>query len=175
MAAMLCSLIFVSPASGMQASEPKAGATAPPLELEFVPAGHRAEQPAVWRVRNVSDKDITAYVFVAGPAEEPASCCNQTLSVVHAVAIPGRDRGPLRPGEIREEHIGQAAPGKTARAVLDYVLFGDGTSWGPDTQRHSLYVRGVIHGSRGTYGRLQRILKQEGAQALAQALEAAKP
>jgi hypothetical protein len=26
-----------------------------------------------------------------------------------------------------------------------------------------------------TYGRLQRILKQEGAQALAQALEAAKP
>jgi hypothetical protein len=54
---------------------------------------------------------------------------------------------------------------------VDYVLFVDGSGWGPDTTHHSLELQGVIRGSKLVRAILKRKLQTEGPEAVLEALK----
>jgi hypothetical protein len=58
---------------------------------------------------------------------------------------------------------------------VDYVLFTDGTEWGPDTRNSSRAIRGVIAGYNRAVLGLQRKLQQNGADAVLQYIREFKP
>jgi hypothetical protein len=145
----------------------------PPVDVELLTVQTSGGETQSLRARNVSSKDVSAYVALmpndAGP------CC-LTRTTVLATAKPPRDR--LRPGETREDPPVPAAAmaAKPAlRATVDYVLFADGSSWGPDTQHQSGSVRGLIQGTRATLARLKRILDTQGSGAVIKALNSQQP
>jgi hypothetical protein len=137
----------------------------PPVEVELVTIQAPQGQERFWRVKNVSQKDVSAYVACV---PNDTGRCNQIHTTVYATSPAPFDR--LRPGETREEphlKLTAAAPPKpVVRATVDYVLFADGSTWGPDTRTQSLWIRGVIHGTRGTLARLKRLLDTQGTSAV---------
>ena len=143
----------------------------PPLQVQLVTAETSQGQEYFWRVKNVSQKDVSAYVACV-PNE--TGRCTQIHTTVYATSSPPLDR--LRPGETREEpHLkatGARPPKTVLPATVDYVLFADGSAWGPDTRRQSLWIRGVIQDARGTLARLKRLLDTEGVGAVVKILNA---
>lgn len=144
----------------------------PPIQVELVTIQAPQGPEQFWRAKNVSHKDVSAWVACV-PNE--TGRCNLTHGVVYATGPSPSNR--LRPGETREEprlRLTEAAePPKTVvPATVDYVLFSDGSAWGPDARRQSLWIRGVIHGARGTIARLKRILDTQGTDAVIQILKA---
>jgi hypothetical protein len=57
----------------------------------------------------------------------------------------------------------------------DYVLFTDGTGWGPDTRNSSRAIRGAIAGYNRAVLGLQRKLQQSGSDAVLQYIREFKP
>lgn len=136
--------------------------------LESQPAGTRQ-----WRVRNISDKDIVAYSILA-QCPEGSGSCRETYNAVLATARPPHDR--LRPGESQERKFGSSPPtGATTHLSVDYVLFADGSEWGPDTKKQSLWIRGIIQGQRGTLARLKHVMETQGSGAVIEILKAPHP
>ncbi|HTV55028.1 MAG TPA: hypothetical protein VMI06_08930 [Terriglobia bacterium] len=68
--------------------------------------------------------------------------------------------------------IGQV---RSCSLSVDYVLFTDGTGWGPDTRNSSRAIRGVIAGYNRAVLGLQRKLQQSGADAVLQYIREFKP
>jgi hypothetical protein len=58
---------------------------------------------------------------------------------------------------------------------VDYVLFKDGTGWGPDARNSSRAIRGVIAGYNRAILGLQRKLQQSGADAVLQYVREFEP
>lgn len=52
------------------------------------------------------------------------------------------------------------------KVVLDYVLFEDGSNWGPDQNRESLYIRGLLRGWQDARGSLKALLDKKGVGAV---------
>jgi hypothetical protein len=137
----------------------------PPVEVELITIQGPEGQQRFWRVKNVSQKDVIAYIACV-PNE--TGLCTLTHATVYVMAPAPLNR--LRPGETRDEprvKISGAAPPKAVvRATVDYVLFADDSSWGPDTRKQSLWIRGVIVGARGTLASLKRLLDTQGPSAV---------
>lgn len=56
--------------------------------------------------------------------------------------------------------------------VIDYVLFSDGTRWGPDRGRFSLKLEGLFEGIKMEQTRLRALLESQGQAAVLKELEA---
>lgn len=143
-----------------------------PIEVETVIFETPDGQAVASRVRNVSEKEVVAYV-ACEPREKTGSGCDRIQIAVLATARPPRDR--LRPGEILQDRRFQGPALKMSRATVDYVLFADGSSWGPDSKKQSLYIRGVIQGRRVTVAELKRTMETQGIRAVEEFLKAEQP
>jgi len=58
----------------------------------------------------------------------------------------------------------------TYKVSIDYVLFKDGSTWGPDTAKQSLAIMGTQQGWRQSRAQLKRLMAERGIQAVADAL-----
>lgn len=143
-----------------------------PIEVEMVLYQTSDGQRVASRVRNVSEKEVLAYV-ACEPQERPDSGYERIHLAVFAMARPPHDR--LRPGEVRQGGSFGGTPLKVSRATVDYVLFADGSSWGPDSKRQSLQIRGLIEGRRATIAELKRVLETQGSRAVEEILKAEQP
>jgi hypothetical protein len=154
---------LIGSATGLTAQPPSQDQ--PPIEVELITLRVPEGQERFWRVKNVSQKDVSAYVACV-PNE--TGLCTLTHATVYVMAPAPRNR--LRPGETREEPrakiIGAAPTNPVVRATVDWVLFADGSAWGPDTRKQSLWIRGVIYGAQGTLARLKRLLDTQGTNAV---------
>ena len=134
-----------------------------PLEVQIL-ASDIKEGKALWRVANVSGKDVMAYCIVVRCPEQEKGC-----QVVHTT-IAGLNPNPpgdlLRAGNVKEHRGGLPSGSGGWISSVDYVRFADGSAWGPDTMKKSRYIDGVLEGRRGVYALLQRILKTQGAEAV---------
>jgi hypothetical protein len=74
-------------------------------------------------------------------------------------------------------HIPRSPSGEARSCSLsvDYVLFTDGSGWGPDTQNSSRAIRGVIAGYNRAVLGLQGKLRQSGSNAVLQYIREFKP
>jgi hypothetical protein len=145
----------------------------PPLEVERVIIQSPEGERHLWRVKNVSQKDVSA--FVACIHNEKGLCVHMHTTIY--ATRPGPS-GRLRPGETREEpppKLAGAAPAKAvARPTLDYVLFADGSAWGPDSRGQSHVIRAAIAAARGTLAWLKRVLDTQGINAVVEILNTAQ-
>jgi hypothetical protein len=169
LAATLCSL----PLCGAHSS-PK-----PPLVISNV-----SQQGSVmtFDLTNVSQKGIRADVIAC--TLSGANGQRQTVTL-QQTAIYGLGPDVLAPlpfdaGVTHQEHFGglpRNPNGQTEPCALsvDYVLFTDGSAWGPDTRNASLDIRGVISGYDQAIMGLQRKLNQGGTDAVLQYIRQFKP
>jgi len=89
--------------------------------------------------------------------------------------------GNMRPGRVlrvelyisKEEARGLAE--SDIKMTVDYVVFEDKSSWGPDTQTLGRAINAEISGARAERRRLKTLLKQHGAQKVVEELERPDP
>lgn len=134
-------------------AEPQPPLTVEPSEVPVALAG--GEAPVRFQLKNQSTKSIHAYVLVIGYYDDDGKLIGTlTTTGVSRDLLPRPDlRPPFGPGETWTHPYRMAeASGadRPARAVarVDFVLFDDGSSWGPDKAKMSLYLKGIKDGSR---------------------------
>jgi hypothetical protein len=88
--------------------------------------------------------------------------------------LPPSTKESFLPGESWTEKIEllPTTSGKTMpyRVWVDYVLFADSESWGPDSRAQSLVLQGITMGRNMERGRLRSLLHKSGDQAIMQDL-----
>jgi hypothetical protein len=77
------------------------------------------------------------------------------------------ERPVMIPGQTATEQI-QLPPDSVGipKLSIDYVQFADRSEWGPDTERQSLLIQGMLQGSRLTRHQLKKMLKDKGPDAV---------
>jgi hypothetical protein len=63
----------------------------------------------------------------------------------------------------------------TARVSVDYVVFEDKSSWGPDTEKMGPAIRAEINGARAERARLKRLLREGGSGKVVDDLQRPEP
>lgn len=125
------------------------------------------DNSVIWTVTNMSEKSIVAYTLAIKTDDESAPNCRRSRTVIiDATNKPPNDR--LLAGQSREERWNQ---GRTAQAVPDYVLFEDGSSWGPDSFHQAEFIRGAMSAWKSAKALYRSILEKEGVVGLARELD----
>ncbi len=160
----------VLPGACLALSAQPAGSDEPPVRVELSSVRRpNGQEVSSWRVTNVSRKEVRAYVAVLESSGNEAGCRRVHVSVFGLDPL-AQDR--LRPGEQRQDRIGAMGGGAPQRATVDFVLFTDGSTWGPDTQHKSLLIQGLLQGRRALLAQLKRVLETQGVEAVVKILNA---
>lgn len=127
------------------------------------------------RLRNDSSMNIVAYSV----GLEFFTASGKPLHRLYCTAVMGLSPGsqPLKPGESTSAEFqvpeGQGRENPQPQVWVNYVLFeSQSKSWGPDRDRVSQTIRGMIDGTRLERGRLRHLLSQKGVQAVIDDLNA---
>jgi hypothetical protein len=168
---LLLSSLLPTPALLQQSS------SSPPLVISnVVTSGAGTDMRITYDLANTSGKAIRAYVIA--------------IDYTHATGAPGGRfsltgiRGMLAPpqpdslqaGEVVHQtvrHIPLESDGTPLgfKLSVDYVLFTDGSWWGPDTLKESRQVLGTLSGHDQALFVLKDILDQQGPDAVADYLK----
>ena len=166
-------MLWVASAHANQ-QDPVAGS---PLEVQSSTAKSSEGFALACSVTNKSNQEIVAYTIVADFVDssgKPAGRLSANTIMTLSTNSKGSTSG-LAPG----------AKGKTSRFVLptesngtpasykvsvDYLLFKDGSTWGPDIEKQSLAIKGTQQGWRQSRAQLKRLMAERGIQAVADAL-----
>lgn len=122
-----------------------------------------------YRLTNVSSKDVRAYTLAIRLLDKTGA----DIGSVRKTGIRGlRPGGPdaFKPGEAMDEHLGKFQSSRTVvgyASSLDYVLFADGSSWGPDKLKSSRDIQHLLEGRRATLAGLKEMLNKSGPDAVA--------
>jgi hypothetical protein len=101
----------------------------------------------VVRLTNLSEKSIAAYVLVLRTVDSQGSAIGRHILNPVLVLDPNDARNAKKPGDTWVD-VFRRTPGTAATVDVDYVLFTDGTSWGPDSEKMSLRIAGMREGYR---------------------------
>ena len=173
-----CAMIAVSHINhGEETITTVATSTAPagPVPFQYVKTGttvHVQGGAAIdLQVTNQSDKVAIAWVLISRHFKDDGTAVSRSFKVV---SLPEEPNSGLAPGDAWYGQL--EIPSADGRAVahdlaLDYVLFSDGTSWGPDAGGFSAHIAGQAQSRRVERARLREILERQGPEALAQELD----
>ncbi len=166
-------LLFGLASSGL--CQEQASEIATPLEIrglsDRTTGGSTA---ATVTLANASEKAVAGFVLVASAPSPRTGRPRQIVRAqLRAVEDPGNDGyDPGAEFQVRFQVPPDFAVGSPDTQVsLDYVLFVDGSGWGPDTTHRSLELKGVIRGSKLARAVLKRKLQTEGPDAVLEALK----
>ena len=148
-----------------------------PLEVQSSTAKATEGFNLTCNVTNTSNQEIVAYTIVADffdSSGKPAGRMSTNAIMNLATNSKGTTHG-LPPGAtggtnrfaLPTESNGTPVSYKVS---VDYVLFKDGSSWGPDTAKQSLAIMGTQQGWRQSRAQLKRLMAERGIQAVAEAL-----
>lgn len=146
-----------------------------PIEISPAsPALAAGSNENVLFLSNRSSKKIRGYVLVI---EYPGQTGGPAMRITET-RLSGLEPPPARDGFAPHEQwkhgIRGAGPlGPSARITVDYVLFADRSSWGPDSLHQSERLAGVDEGWRLATAHLKRLLEESGAQAVTEYLKRA--
>ena len=137
-----------------------------PIEI-VEPAVSGTEPVSTVVLRNASTSRIAGYIIRFSDFGPNGVLLNESFSSTLVGLASDHPRQAYVPGEtwkLETRAAGrQGMPGATRKVSVDFVLFEDGTGWGPDTKHGSLRLRGVVEGWRAAHGHLRRVLKEKGA------------
>jgi hypothetical protein len=136
----------------------------PPLHVSDVQI---TQQTLRANLTNVSGKPISGYAVVLEYVDKKGQSLGR--EVRSAAYDPGAlERPALPPGHTTPLGDVSIPPevGGTPKLSVDYVLFADRSSWGPDAEKQSLFIEGILYGAHMTRSRLKRVLKDTGPDAV---------
>ena len=159
--------------------------TTPPVELSFsivtdrsIPEEFSYVPQIRLTLRNNSSKEALAYVVVIRSVAEDGRKGPTRVAqyVKHALTA---DQVPFRAGGVFERTVSgfvdSARRPLRVEPTLDYVLFADGSEWGPDALKQSREVKAFMRGLNTAALSLSRLLDQQGIAAAEKRIrEAAK-
>lgn len=126
--------------------------------------GHDVSDPSApqvkYKVQNISNKAVRAYTIL----EELMKSNGGRVTGGNVVNF-SKEPKFLRPTQTRIETCDLSSPGDPVTGVtlvVDYVEFGDGTTWGKDTRRSAEYLAGQREGWKGAIKKIQEIREREG-------------
>lgn len=140
-----------------------------PLAVSDISLSARNEGLVSFNLRNQSSKGIIGWVLVADFFDKAGQPVTRTTEV----RIAGRRLGTMTytPGQSWEGRMtipkGPDGEPLQHKIYIDYVLFADRSSWGPDSTHHSLKLQGIVQGWAMAYSYLRQLLKQQDEQAVA--------
>ncbi|HUS06013.1 MAG TPA: hypothetical protein VMZ52_06955 [Bryobacteraceae bacterium] len=166
-------IVILLAIAGLGYGQQKSTATSTPIEVANITTTTLRQGPAIsFQLTNRSQKKILGYVALLEFTDSAgASTAKTTKMRLRALdSLPGQES--FRPGESwtdTSQPVPQDSSGKPLipKISIDYVLFADHSSWGKDVMRQSLHLQGVMQGWMGARNRYRQILKEKGAQALA--------
>lgn len=119
---------------------------------------------------NRSDKNLVGYVL---EVESKSIQTTSATTFTHIVAMrPGGKTSKIFPGSSFTDKLRHAPLISADDRPLDYdirvdfVVFEDGSTWGPDTKLQGARLAGTLHGIQQERARLQRLLANKGQAAL---------
>jgi hypothetical protein len=115
------------------------------------------------RFVNQSEKPIVAYVLKTEAYDPSGKAGGATCSLRLRGALPGIQ--DWQPGENIEDAV-RLVTTAIVKPSIDYVLYSDGSTEGPDNCGESLRVKGMQVGIRVERSRLRRIFTEKGYGAL---------
>lgn len=119
----------------------------------------------LWSLTNNSGKPVVAYSVLVDTSTGSASQgCRTVENTVWG--LDSRREG-VSPGEVWNENRGvPVSAGVPLTVSLDYVLFKDGSSWGPDMMKQSIKIQGIRLGWSQSRRTLKSMLDREGPDAV---------
>jgi len=122
-----------------------------------------------YAVTNWSLKTVVAYVTVVSFFDANGNVASRTTRTRMMGFDPSGKK--LLPGETNGEHTRHVhlRPDGTplgTKVSVDYVLFEDGSSWGPDTTKRSVEVQATLRGWELARAHFKRLLKEKGVQSV---------
>lgn len=151
-----------------------ASSTTPPIVIDRVETTQvQGGDSVLFTFRNASSKGIVAYVMYVNAYAGPRLV--EGVMQQFVTSIPSERK--LKPGQtwqataslIRSNET-SPTPTDRAEAIIDWILFDDMTSSGPDQSTLGGRSRSEIEGARQERARLKEILKLQGAQGLIDSL-----
>ncbi|HVU44796.1 MAG TPA: hypothetical protein VHD85_01645 [Terracidiphilus sp.] len=156
-----------------------------PIDLSFtvepsanVPSGMPNVPQIRLTLRNNSPLEALAYVVVVGSVDQDGKKgpTRVTQYTKHALFD---DQTPFQAGGVFQKTVSgfvdKAGRPLKAEPALDYVLFADGSEWGPDTLKQSREVKAILRGANTAALSLNKLLESQGAAAVERRIrEAAK-
>jgi hypothetical protein len=91
------------------------------------------------------------------------------------VNVPIASSRPIQGGSDTKPPNVDSHPDVVKGISVDYVLFADGSKWGPDTRKESEKIAGVLEGHDVTVFALKHMLQTQGVDAVIEYLENARP
>jgi hypothetical protein len=158
---MRCSVIYLVVASAAIAQD----LAGPPLEI-VMKSGPYVDQPDArveLQLTNNSSRRIAAYVLRHEYVDERTGSPAWILATAVATGgvVPAFRGASYVPGQVWTDTIRRhPAPKAGARyrihSTVDYVMFIDGSGWGPDKKKLSLKLQGMRDGARLQQEMLER-------------------
>lgn len=153
------------------------GPAGPPLKISNV----SQKGPIIsFDLTNVSRKTVRADAVAC----ELRGANGQNLGEMQQTAVYGLGPEmlamPFGGRMAHQEHFAEIPEGQNGHfdscvLSVDYVLFTDGSAWGPDTRKASSDIRGIISGYDQALLELQKKLNANGADAVLQYIREFKP
>lgn len=144
------------------------------VDLSVIPAAEGWK--AVWTITNTSAKDITAYTLVFEDLKNQGPYYLRTANLGLPGSNPGGESKILRAGETTQEKRGLPLTNANASILgtIDYVLFADGSDWGADSKKQSLFIKGQRLGWNQARSSLRSLLNSSGVSAVTDNLASEK-
>jgi len=138
----------------------------PPLEIR---SGVTAQAMFAYTVTNVSGKDVKAFtVSIEAVDRRGQRLCSRSKTLIRGLG-PGTAE-VYKAGEVVHQDFRRIFAGVSDVGAwdgkLDYVLFADGSHWGPDNLKTSIEIAGMFHGRFAALDALKRMLSQQGPDAV---------
>jgi hypothetical protein len=161
-----CFGLLISVAVAANQQDP--AAVSSPLEVQTSTVSAGQGFNLTCRVTNKSNQDIVAYTIVVDFLEssgKPAGRLSTNAIMNLATNSNGSTRG-LSPGATGGSNRPFSLPSEPNgtpvrfRVFVDYVLFKDGSTWGPDVMKQSLKIVGTQDGWRMSRAELKRLLAE---------------
>jgi len=120
-------------------------------------------------ITNQSNKTAVGYVVMAEYADNVGTRVGRRVQTVVPFHFGGAQGGRVLPGaswqiDFRGTPSGQDGALAKVNLSIDFILFEDGSKWGPDTQKGSLKIEGVMQGWASAFTYLDRLLKESGSE-----------
>ncbi len=127
---------------------------------------------AMLNLTNKSERGVSAHVLAADFFDSQGALSSRAVQVAMVGRqSPGSESNP--PGHVTTARF--MIPSKDGQPVnhriyVDYVVFEDGSTWGPDQTHNPLKIEGIREGWRMASSHFKRVLHDGGQQGLAEAL-----
>lgn len=132
------------------------------LTVQDIKVSNGGDVPeAQFTVKNGTGKGVVAYTFRVTFGDQPQASAAHMIVSSHGTA-----KGPGQSWPGRMTIPGRRADAPLPQFALDFILFTDGSTTGPDTLKTSVRISGILSGVNGERARLRRLLETGGLAAL---------